>query len=46
MADSIVGFKRSVEFGEFVEATVVGTNGDGGAITFVHQGKEWRISEM
>jgi hypothetical protein len=46
MADSSVGFKRSVEFGEFVEAIVVRTNGHAGAVTFVRQGKEWRIFEM
>ena len=46
MADSTVGFKRYAEFGEFVEAVVVRANGHAGAVTFVRQGKEWRISEM
>ena len=46
MADSTVVFKPSVEFGEFVEATVVRTNGHAGTVTFVRQGKEWRISEL
>ena len=46
MADSTVHFARSVEFGEFVEATVVRTNGHAGEVTFVRQGKEWLIAEM
>ena len=46
MADSTVGFKRSAEFGEFVEAIVVRENGHAGSVTFVRQGKEWRIAEM
>jgi hypothetical protein len=46
MAASMVSFKRSTEFGEFVEAIVARSNGHAGAVTFVRQGKEWRITEM
>lgn len=46
MADSTVNFARSVEFGEFVEATVLRTNGHAGQVTFVRRGKEWLITEM
>ena len=46
MADATVGSKRSAEVGEFVEAVVVRANARAGVVTFVRQGKEWRIAEM
>jgi hypothetical protein len=46
MAESVVDFERSAEFGEFVEAVIVRSCGRAGTVTFVRQGLEWRISEM
>lgn len=46
MADSISAFARTSEYGEFVEAFVAKASGNAGFVTFVRQGREWRIAEM
>jgi hypothetical protein len=46
MADSIGAFARTSEYGEFVEAFVAKASGNAGFVTFVRQGREWRIAEM
>ncbi|HTP99444.1 MAG TPA: hypothetical protein VMN56_08965 [Casimicrobiaceae bacterium] len=46
MADSFKGFALGGSYGEFQEAFVTRDSGRAGIITFLKQGKEWRISEM
>ncbi|MGZ5765269.1 MAG: hypothetical protein ACXWHZ_18375 [Usitatibacter sp.] len=45
-ADSFKGFKLSGGFGQYQEAFVVRSDGNGGSVTFVNSGGAWRIDDM